>query len=61
MGRGATRTVGRGNRPAHRAVDKTFGKDFRIFKGVESDILADGSLDYPDDSADLPGQVRAAK
>lgn len=24
-------------------------KDFRIFKGVESDILADGSLDYDDD------------
>ena len=23
-------------------------KDFTIFKGVESDILADGSLDYPD-------------
>jgi DNA polymerase (family 10) len=22
---------------------------FRIFKGIESDILADGSLDYPDD------------
>jgi histidinol phosphatase-like PHP family hydrolase len=48
----------------HRAVDKlnkTFGKDFRIFKGIESDILADGSLDYPDDSADLPGQVRAMR
>lgn len=24
-------------------------KNFRIFKGVESDILADGSLDYPDE------------
>lgn len=24
-------------------------KRFRLFKGVESDILADGSLDYPDD------------
>jgi DNA polymerase (family 10) len=24
-------------------------KRFRVFKGVESDILADGSLDYPDD------------
>ena len=23
-----------------------FGNDFRIFKGIESDILADGSLDY---------------
>jgi DNA polymerase (family 10) len=33
------------------AVDRlnaTF-KDFRIFKGIESDILADGSLDYDDD------------
>lgn len=33
----------------HREIDKlnkTF-KKFRIFKGVESDILADGSLDYP--------------
>ena len=28
---------------------KKFGKDFRILKGIESDILADGSLDYPDD------------
>ncbi len=24
------------------------GKEFRIFKGIESDILSDGSLDYPD-------------
>ncbi|MEO6850989.1 MAG: helix-hairpin-helix domain-containing protein, partial [Mucilaginibacter sp.] len=24
-------------------------KDFHIFKGIESDILNDGSLDYPDD------------
>jgi DNA polymerase (family 10) len=23
--------------------------DFRLFRGIESDILADGSLDYPDD------------
>ena len=29
--------------------NKKFGKDFRILKGIESDILADGSLDYPDD------------
>jgi DNA polymerase (family 10) len=39
----------------HRAIDKlnkTFGKDFRVFKGIESDILADGSLDYPDDVLD---------
>lgn len=36
----------------HREADrlnKRFGKDFRIFKGIESDILADGSLDYPDE------------
>ena len=25
-------------------------KNFRIFKGIESDILNDGSLDYPDDT-----------
>lgn len=36
----------------HREADrlnKRCGKDFRILKGIESDILADGSLDYPDD------------
>jgi DNA polymerase (family 10) len=36
----------------HREADrlnKRFGKDFRILRGIESDILADGSLDYPDD------------
>jgi DNA polymerase (family X) len=36
----------------HRAIDrlnKRFGKGFRILKGIESDILADGSLDYPDE------------
>ena len=36
----------------HREADrlnKKFGKDFRILKGIEFDILADGSLDYPDD------------
>ena len=36
----------------HREADllnKRFGKDFRILKGIESDILADGSLDYTDD------------
>jgi DNA polymerase (family 10) len=35
----------------HRAIDrlnKRYGKSFRILKGIESDILADGSLDYPD-------------
>lgn len=36
----------------HREADrlnKRFGKGFRILKGIESDILADGSLDYDDD------------
>ena len=36
----------------HHAIDllnKTYGKDFRILKGIESDILVDGSLDYPDE------------
>ncbi|SFJ60505.1 DNA polymerase/3'-5' exonuclease PolX [Bradyrhizobium sp. Gha] len=30
-------------------LNKRFGKDFRILKGIESDILADGSLDYAED------------
>ena len=36
----------------HREADRLnerFGRDFRILKGIESDILADGSLDYPDE------------
>jgi DNA polymerase (family 10) len=36
----------------HREADRLnsrFGKEFRILKGIESDILADGSLDYPED------------
>ena len=36
----------------HAAIDELnagLGDSFRIFKGIESDILADGSLDYPDD------------
>jgi DNA polymerase (family 10) len=36
----------------HREADrlnKKFGKNFRVLKGIEADILADGSLDYPDD------------
>ncbi len=36
----------------HKAADrlnKKFDGSFQIFKGIESDILADGSLDYPDD------------
>ncbi|TVR28876.1 MAG: DNA polymerase/3'-5' exonuclease PolX [Balneolaceae bacterium] len=28
---------------------KKAGKKFRVFKGMESDILSDGSLDYPDE------------
>ena len=30
-------------------LNKKYGGAFRIFKGIESDILADGSLDYPDE------------
>ena len=36
----------------HAAIDrlnKKFGTSFRVLKGIESDILADGSLDYPDE------------
>ncbi|MVM37818.1 DNA polymerase/3'-5' exonuclease PolX [Spirosoma sp. HMF3257] len=29
-------------------LNAAFGNDFRIFKGIESDILGDGSLDYDD-------------
>ncbi|MDA9456566.1 DNA polymerase [Bradyrhizobium sp. CCBAU 21359] len=36
------------HREANR-LNKRFGKDFRILKGIESDILANGSLDYDDD------------
>jgi len=35
----------------HKSIDrlnKTLGPSFQVFKGIESDILADGSLDYPD-------------
>ena len=31
------------------ALNAKLGQVFRIFKGVESDILPDGSLDYPDE------------
>jgi DNA polymerase (family 10) len=34
------------------ALNASFGSSFRIFKGTECDILADGSLDYPDDVLD---------
>jgi DNA polymerase (family 10) len=30
-------------------LNKKLGAKFRVFKGIESDILPDGSLDYPDD------------
>ena len=39
----------------HRLVDalnEDFGSSFQILKGIESDILADGSLDYPADILD---------
>jgi DNA polymerase (family 10) len=35
-----------------RAIDRLnrrYGEGFHVFKGIESDILADGSLDYPDE------------
>src|SRR3954471_19951716 len=31
------------------SLNKRYGGSFRILKGIESDILADGSLDYPAD------------
>ncbi|MFO0888165.1 MAG: DNA polymerase/3'-5' exonuclease PolX [Isosphaeraceae bacterium] len=31
------------------ALNRKLGPGFRLFKGTECDILADGSLDYPDD------------
>ena len=40
--------IGQQHREADR-LNKKFGRDFRILKGIESDILADGALDYPDD------------
>jgi DNA polymerase (family X) len=30
-------------------LNEKYGKRFRIFKGIESDILVDGSLDYPEE------------
>jgi len=36
----------------HELIDKLnaeYGDEFQIFKGIESDILPDGSLDYPDE------------
>jgi DNA polymerase (family 10) len=40
----------------HRDIDRlnrSYENNFRILKGVESDILTDGSLDYPDDVLEL--------
>jgi DNA polymerase (family X) len=34
------------------ALNKKLGRGFRLFKGTECDILADGSLDYPDEVLD---------
>jgi DNA polymerase (family 10) len=31
------------------ALNEAMGPSFRVFKGIECDILADGSLDYPDE------------
>jgi DNA polymerase (family X) len=33
-------------------LNKRFGSKFHLFKGTECDILADGSLDYPDELLD---------
>jgi ferritin-like metal-binding protein YciE/histidinol phosphatase-like PHP family hydrolase len=33
-------------------LNQKYGRAFRIFKGIESDILADGSLDFPDEVLD---------
>jgi DNA polymerase (family 10) len=35
------------------ALNEEMNDDFRIFHGIESDILADGALDYDDDILDL--------
>ena len=32
------------------SLNEHYGERFRIFKGIEADILPDGSLDYPDDT-----------
>jgi DNA polymerase (family 10) len=39
--------INRQHRKADR-LNKRYGKSFRILKGIEADILGDGSLDYPD-------------
>jgi histidinol phosphatase-like PHP family hydrolase len=30
-------------------LNRDYGSSFRVFQGIESDILRDGSLDYPND------------
>lgn len=46
----------------HQEIDKLNQKlkPFRIFKGIESDILGDGSLDYPDEILGLFDMVVAS-
>lgn len=41
-------------------LNKSLGSRFRIFKGIESDILPDGSLDYPDEMLDRFDMVIAS-
>jgi hypothetical protein len=40
---------GQGTAQARGRTERRYRGDFRILKGIESDILEDGSLDYPDD------------
>jgi DNA polymerase (family X) len=38
----------------HAAIDRLnagYAGGFRVFKGIESDILLDGALDYPDEAS----------
>ncbi|NOG49130.1 MAG: PHP domain-containing protein [Chloroflexi bacterium] len=41
-----------------RAVDAEMNGRIRVFHGTEMDILADGSLDFPDDVLEQPGFCR---
>lgn len=50
-------------REQHAEIDQLnqqFGNKFRIFKGIESDILGDGSLDYDDETLALFDYVVAS-
>jgi len=49
MARGLTIERVREQWAAIDALNAKFGDGFRLFKGTECDILADGSLDFPDD------------